>query len=490
MKEIILKVEHPQLPPMMKYRRLCLECDLAELAGYYGKPYSLPLCEYLDFTYDRAGSKSIAEHLNAEKNIFELYKNHGMRFEKFHVANKAAYSQYIEDKIKSGDPVIVHLDCFYAPWDPSFGKEHNNHTAIVIGIRDDGYYVSDPYFGASDWVGKDEFHSGSAYYYEIDFGNVESEAIHRNALVKKTVELARTGYFENIDKLSEDLRTATPSSPEMDDIAETFGNIEWNKQKFIMFLYEWETSEGHHRYSGEYSKVWARWQVLKVMCLKAKYRKYDSSSRESIADYLEITLQIEKTVLHDLLEIATTGEDRDIAPDCLDISRYCNNKGLSESWTDGVADCTGFGEYICVKDRSDEIKRRGYDLLQKQPLDNIVCLEQEIVLPNGFVSDSIVFLVAAECGDYNKAFRLVYSDGYSEEKKFFIRDWSVKGEGRVDLGTSHFLENKRWEKFRDHVYADEVTVVTDKNRTLKTVVLPACSNIHIFAVKSEKGEEK
>ncbi len=276
MKEIVLNIEHPQLPPMMKYRRLCLESDLAELAKYYGQSYALPLCEYAEFSYDRARSDEFSERFIVTKNILDMFGMYGVAFEKKRVTNKAKYRKYLTDKIKSGAPVIVHLDCYYAPWDPAYGRDHNNHTAIVAGIRNDAYLLSDPYFGTCEWIEKTEFHKGSDFYYEIDFGvkNLWGAKTHRKVLEDKITQLQESGYYDRLEELSEDLRVIQPDLSEIDAIANLFGDIEWNKQKFMMFLFEWETAEGHRRYTEEYSKIWSRWQVLKVMTLKAKYRTF------------------------------------------------------------------------------------------------------------------------------------------------------------------------------------------------------------------------
>lgn len=487
MKEIRLNLMYPELPPMVNHRQLCLECDIAEFALYYGKPYSLPLCEYVDFEYDSNRSKKLSERFSVEKSILDQYDKYGIVFTKEFVKNKNKYSEYLTDKINSGAPVIVHLDCYYVPWDKGYKGYHNNHTLLVAGERDDAYFISDPYFKKSGWVSKDEFHDGSKYFFEINFD--VSEMSHRNVLSEKFERMLGNGYFKNLERFSEDLRIARLSPEEQENITRLMGIVELNKQKFMMFLYEWENTERHHDYTSEYGKIWSQWQVLKVMSLRAKYRKYDQMSLQKLSDHIMTVRKDEEKVLErfaSCIEPRQKTVSEHIVGE-LDIFEYCNNKGLVNTLNDGVADCTGFGEFICIGNKASEIRSLGYKLFADRSRDNILCCGQDIALPRDFAGDEIKLLVVAEWGDYVKAFGLEYTDGTADEITFTIRDWAVSDSGRMDIGSSYYIEDGRGKQFRDSVYADEIELKPSPNKTPKRIILPECSNIHILAIKHCKG---
>lgn len=490
MEKILINIAHPQLPAMINHRQLCLECDIAELSLYYGKCYSLPFCEYLDITYVRNSSDNIAERLKVEKNIFDRFSKYGAKLVKKTVSDRKKYHSYLKRALKNGEPVIVHLDCFYVPWDQGYGSYHNNHTLIIAGISDDGYFASDPYFGKQGWIPAAEFFKGSKYFFEF---NTETLPLrdakpHLKCLITKVKEMEETGYFEQLEQFSEDLRIAKLNDETAEKITRAMGIVELNKQRVLMFLHEWDTLEGHHCYTSLYSKVWSNWQVLKVMSLRAKYRKYDKASLIRLSDYLIHTRVAEENVLLKIMEREATESTDGIneKKNCLDMRRYCNNKGLTESTADDVADCTGFGEYICIKDRKQEIQERGYELLAEERADNILCQGQEIDLTVSEEDIGITLLMTAEWGDYEREFGFVYLDGVIETEKVLIKDWSISDEKRIIIGSSYLIEGGNSKKFRENVYADEITVTFGENKHLKKIVLPDCSNIHILAIRRNK----
>lgn len=493
MQERLIHLSHPQLPAMINHRQLCLECDIAELALYYGKCYSLPFCEYLDFSYNRKLSEDIAGRLKVEKSIFDQFSKYGIKFVKKTVINRNRYQAYLKRKIERGNPVIVHLDCFYVPWDGGYRSFHNNHTLLITGIRDDGYFASDPYFGKQGWIPATEFFKGSKYFFELNTETLPSHEAkpHLDCLKNKVKEMTESGYYEGLEQFSKDLRDAELNDEAAEKITWAMGMVELNKQRVLMFLHEWEMLEGHHCYTSLYSKVWSNWQVLKVMSLRAKYKKYDKASLIKLSDYLMNTKAAEERVLMKIIAGDATESTNGInnEKNCLDIRKYCNNKGLRELLDDEVADCTGFGEYICIKDRKKEVEARGYELLVKEHMDNILCQGQEIDLSVSEEEIGITLLMTAEWGDYEREFGFVYADGTIETKKILIRDWSISDEKRIIIGSSYLVEGENRRQIREKVYADEITVTFGENKYIKKIVLPECSNIHILAIRrNTKGE--
>ncbi len=488
--EIKTEITQPELPSMVRYRQLCLECCIAALGEYYGTAYSVPLCEYADTTYRADGAEAFSERLKADKDIAEQYGRYGVRLEKKLAPDMPAYSEYIESEINARRPVITHLDCYYVPWDRLCGQYHNKHTVVTTGVKPGAYYVSDPYFGESGRIEKDLFHKGSGYYFDIDtdaFVRMR-EIGHRNALVNKLERMYKEGYFVGLTELGGDIPTAAREPDAPDTLLKYFERVELNKQRFMLFLFEWERLEGHRRYTEEYGRVWTRWQVLKALSHKAKCRKYDSHALAEIAEYLSRTVTYEETAMLGLTEARQGIKSARAETDLTDIERYCNNKGLTLTPENADADCTGLGEFVCVGEKMTEIEKRGYKLLYDRAADNISCRGQTLCCECKRNIDRITFLAAAEWGDHELDLKLVYTDGTEVTKRKSIRDWINGGENRICIGSGYLMEDGRLRKLHENIYAEEIAVTLDKTETLEKIILPECGNIHIFAIKLEKGD--
>lgn len=77
-----IKMRFPELPSLVRNRPLCFETDLAGIADYYGCNYAVPLCEYLDFTYDDADTGAISDRLHVRKPLPQVYSAYGVAFRK------------------------------------------------------------------------------------------------------------------------------------------------------------------------------------------------------------------------------------------------------------------------------------------------------------------------------------------------------------------------------------------------------------------------
>ena len=477
-----IKMRFPELPSLVRNRPLCFETDLAGIADYYGCNYAVPLCEYLDFTYEDADMGAISDRLHVRKPLPQIYSAYGAAFRRNCVTDTDEYAQHIHACLRQERPIIAHMDCYCLKWDPLFGKKHNEHTLLVAGERADAYYLHDPYFGKEGWIGKETFFRGSTFFYEFDPGDFRrwDDTLHEELFRTKVRRARQAGYFDGINRLSDDIRHTEISSDEGKKIFALLENAEVNKQRFLLFLHEWEKRAGQRGYVSLYSPVWSRWQVLKVLFLRAGYKGFTEKYRADIADYLTAIGREEEQVSERLIHVGSRPQVCFGTDGCVDISGYCNNKGMTERAEDS-ADCTGFGAYLIVDADNDLLLSHGLKLRSACEADNIACEGQTLC----FVPDNaagLTFLFIAEWGSYRGELRLFYTDGEEQAVPVYIKDWMLAGEVRVRLGSAHCYEVNDGEKQYDDVYADIVSVLFPEGKTLEKLILPDCRNIHILAI--------
>ena len=509
MKEKKLSVEYPAYDEIIENRHLCLECNLSALLGYYGKKFALPLCECLDFEYRGKRNARVSDCLQPVGEIAKAYNLYGLKLHKKTVKSWKEHREFLRNSVDRGVPVIVHFDCYYLAWDPFYRKEHNNHTLLIAGYDEKGFLLVDPYFRKSGRADDVILEAASQFRYEADgLENFDFAVGHREALLKKEAGLREKDYFRNFGLLAKGLAKMSPEkeffvTDEINifyhsQLMTKLSRILTNRYRFCLFLKEWEQTDGG-AYCQRFKNVLAGWQVFKALLLKAYHARFSAESLKHAAEYLLKIESLERDFLQEILQsgakeapVRKNAGGEKTRRSRLNILPYCNNKGLSEKPDEGIADCTGAGEYICTENHQEAVKRRGHRLLVGEKTDNIVCRGQEIELPKDKNIVKIQLLSAAEWGDFEVSFRVDYEDGAAAYFPFTIEDWAVKKTGRISLGATYCIREGDDERFRENAYGEELVLPVNGN--VRKLVLPVCPNVHIFSVLlfigAESGEEK
>lgn len=501
MQEIILQTEHPRFAEIMRQRPICLTWNLAELLTYFGKDCSVPYCEMLTFEYEADEKKGLSKRIKAEYKITDVYQRYGLQIEKKLVGDVKEYLKYLTDKITDGTPVIIHFDRYYLEWDPHYQKDHNEHTVLLTGISDGGFYISDSFYGKSAYVTEEKLLDASKYYYDMDKGSIQEQknGRHRAAYRDKYERLNAEQYYERGNALAEDLRDFEKSRDDREDpdkylpeLIQKIEAIETNKHRFNSFLQEWEQHEGHSRYSASFKQVLTDWQIFRSLMFKSWLSGYKSESMRHASEYLKKLLGREKVFCESLAE----GEAKAVSAEThfetetakAGFLQLCNNKGLSTEIYDPEADCTGLGEYVCIGSELQNLEKLGYRIEQNGDSDNIKCEGQSLKFEEQ--AKEIKMLCTAEWGSFDIEFIVEYEDGSREKKPAVIEDWSIFGEMRLKIGSSYRVQGGIAEKCCGEVYADEIKICGNEKSKPKRVELPNCPNVHVIAVQNIRKGEK
>ena len=496
--EKILFTKHPIVTPMVKHRRMCLECNLCELTNYYGQDASLVFSESFDSKYDMTKGESIADRLIV-KRLSDMYARYSIAFERKEAPEWEEYRKFLIQSILQGKLVVIHYDCYYADWDPYYRKTHNWHTVLVTGIRAGEFYVSDSYFAVKKWIPEEILKMASKRYYEIDVPALKRlpKHWHKEAFLKKYNEILKE-YFTNMSVIERDLLQINCAEEQKrekvgddvlpSEIIRCFDNLELNKHRFGLFLTEWEMQEGHNHYSIKYEDVLTYWRSFRVALFKARCKKYPEKYLENLSKQFKLILKQENKFLDEMDYGLVCLRKRSDAYFEL-IESYYNCKGLSMCEDDKEADCTGLDEFICVDGARERVERCGYYLSVESNMDNIVCDGQIIDFSAVRYLSKIILLISSEWGSYPIRFKVHYLDGTEDELRYTVRDWSIRDVHRMEMGRSYVRKEGKAQINQIEVYADELEINFFSDKQVQSLSLPNCPNIHIFSAKVElQGE--
>lgn len=177
----------------------------------------------------------------------------------------------------------------------------------------------------------------------------------------------------------------------------------------------------------------------------------------------------------------------------LDLSSYFNNEGFSSSMdTDSTADLTGFQQFLITENWQErniwEVGNLSFVFNQPQNgcYDNISCSGEEIIVTEASYS-SILFIGCAEWGNQVEKLGIQYAEEKCEIPFCFSDlsfetpafDEQVIWEGKcVERKDGRIICNP-WVA-KAHLFAKSVKV--DSKKTMLSIQLPNCNNIHIFAI--------
>ena len=477
---------------LIKNQHLCLEACLAVLMRYYKQRFAHPLVECFSFKFRENGIK-IVDRLDPGIGLFGAYEKYGYTLEKRWIQSYSKYFDYLKESVRNGNPVIVHYNCYYLPWDPGYHRISNEHVVIVDGYEDKRFHVLDPYFGQSREVEMEMLECASQFYLYLELKEVKTWN-YKNTLQRKIVDWNSEGYFEMLNNFAaevgrmciEDECFAMYSFDAFyhSEFMTKLLRIRTNKYRFYLFLKEWEEYAGRGAYGESFSKVITQWAILKAAFIKAFYRHFTKDMLKNAAECLyrigEVEHEFIEKVFHTECDQVFSCVRKKTKGDkyLFDIMPYCNNKGFTKIIGDKRADCTGLGEYILLCNDTEQWEKRGYRMLEGNEVDNIRCLGQRICLPKDVKALGI--FITAEWGEFDVSFLVIGENG---EKFYFpvmIGDWADPDKGEIDLGKMYKRHEKSDELFKMHCYASEVIMPSPNGcRELK---LPECPNVHILSI--------
>lgn len=112
--------------------------------------------------------------------------------------------------------------------------------------------------------------------------------------------------------------------------------------------------------------------------------------------------------------------------------------------------------------------------------DNISCMGQIIEISSNYCSQ-IMILSCAEWGNYFETIIINYTDGFSINIPFEVSDWAMKNQASHEVVAWDGVCIKIGD-YKGVAYIYAQGHLLSHNGFISTIILPNCSNIHIFAI--------
>lgn len=177
-----LKIKPIQIPRVFGKRRSCLYDILATIATYNKIEYKYCFIDELRFEfnyqlYEKECFLGNAIKITENKVFSNFEKYSGYKLIHCYFDKFQDELNYIINSLAINQPAIVHFDAFYLPWDPFFGKMHNDHCVLITGL--DLLYgkvnILDPYFNTNNEIDLKSIENASSFFiYFEKSGNVKT----------------------------------------------------------------------------------------------------------------------------------------------------------------------------------------------------------------------------------------------------------------------------------------------------------------------------
>lgn len=133
----------------------CMDDCLATICNFWGKDISWIYFDSLNVEYYSGNAQWTWQNLK----IMDKYKEHLKEYLGITIVYDKFSSDIVEntiEKLNKGSAIIVSMDSFFCPWDPSFGKKNgirkNYHSFIVkeFNMQKKVFVGIDPYYNLTN----------------------------------------------------------------------------------------------------------------------------------------------------------------------------------------------------------------------------------------------------------------------------------------------------------------------------------------------------
>jgi hypothetical protein len=465
------------------------------------------------------------------RNYEMLKKYHGIDIELQKINNSPEILELLKGELKKGYPIIIGLDRFWCPWLIGYQKEHGFHAILVTGfdIDDNLWCIDYEPINYGQMLPLDHLNKGlincfifnifdkpdivdwriileNAYlnlYSQNEVGNSFDSMMIFADFIENNLN-----YGEELDKGSGDLWTAPLF---MDMLAICRGRYSFSIT--LDYLYKkYKVSDllplidGLH-YSGD------GWYKVRALLIKAAVLKERNKILIRAAKNIRDLAEYEINLAELMIAIVNKNEIRVSIEECrsefvietsfsnieeyryIDISKYCNNQGFGNPISQQcTANLTGTGQFFLAENIPQDVMKVANMRFNLTSInvginDNISCEGQKIELEMEDFN-YIMLLGCSEYGDFSDIMTLEYIDSSSEDVLISFTNWTSK---------PLFAEEVAWNGIGMEKNNDEYSLMnfsvnlfakmyhTNNKISLKSIRLPYCPNIHIFAISLGKG---
>lgn len=510
----------------------CFTNVLVDTIKYYNCSYEMLFLKSWNFGYSKIENSGDSISKNMRTNCYHdwnlLEEVHGIQVKAMNADNKKEVYSYIKSSVKQGKPVILSMDVFWCSWYKSvYQKMHSNHCCVITEVDCDGNLIAqDAQFAIQgEILSYEDFEAGVEKYvvvnvvHEEKFASFDWKSALKDAMQRiKDNKYNGRDMFGQLTDLSDDIRLKLDfdkevdesKSPQYSNLFQMFGHISSQRKQLALaldYLYKNTNRNDILLSIKRIIEVGERWNSLFGLLCKAYYCQGSRRMRiiNKVSDYILWIRDEESAIYHELFDIAQGKPDIDVRTSkkfleekrlteyqCIDLSKYYNNKGFAEKMIlDSKASFSDGHRFFLVDDniKNNEWKvqnmKFAFPHVAEDLCDNISC-NQEVIKIDGLIASNLLFLGAGELGNHMDVVEVHYEDTTVEKVNLVFPSWLT----RMDSKASIAWEGNAAEQYSDDsiskypfpvfLYAENIKL--EHGGKIKNLVLPFCPNLHLFCL--------
>ena len=492
-----------EVRPLIKYS-ICFDDIMRTYLTNEGITYYHPYGVCFEFEYDIEG-EHFWDRVKYPKSGFMKYPEFGITVEKIKTESLESLIELAKKTLAQGKCLPVHYDGYYCPWDTQqkIRRWHNRHTVLITGLNERKKYfsVADPfYLRSKEKLPFSTIGWASEFYLKIDtssYVKTNGEDIHQSVIEK----IKAKNHVESMESFLSDFIAYTSESK----IDEPLFCDKWEsmiEEGYMTRHYMWVFYSGLHKETGK--SIYALlavlffhelqdWKECVVHSLKGWGHRDQKKYYTLFANSFHKVIKDEQKIVALLLgrsrgQNIGVIESASIASNCynqqpINISASMNARGCKKNRRDRIfADITGEGEYVLPKWKlRKEIKfgKIRYEVALTEKKDHIRCQGQTIKVAQGKYK-GVCVLVCSEWGRSQLLFEIRGKKKYYTD--FILQDFCDKGDYSIPIGKTYLKSSPKDIRIQKMVYFQSVFFPFPENEQIKSIKLPDCPSVHIFAM--------
>ena len=523
------------IKPSHGYGYDCFEDSIVSVVSWWGREHQMMFADSWNFCFDHADSQysmKLGDRIDIKggANLNYLKKYHGIKVNYCNDVTNEDAIEAIKKELSVNRPVILFIDPFYCAFDRNYQKYHGTHVIIINGFNENNnnfYFTDCTYMKENIEFPVNTFMECYPRYMTLELLDDYDKDINWYEYMKSLFfnlqnDSQNCNTFESIRKFADEIEKNLDFKVEMEGYyvnifdAPLFTNVREiarSRKKFsntLKYIGERYNVEELLLLSEKMSLLGSKWSVIESMIIKA-YMTSDSTKtlsrivnkiramaddEEDAANLLLVESEKYNSDINYLTTVNKTSDTqaysfkKDIK--LIDLTDYMNNNGFgSLSSKENSPDLTSTGYYFLRQGLPEEKIWSVGEMRFKFPdlydgvNDNISCFNQKIKIPAGNYH-SIMLLGCAEQGDFCDRMIVEYANGKHEEIFIKFTDWA----GKPIFNETVAWQGEMVERNGENVKIFEVYITSIFANTyflkcdgiLKSIQLPDCPNIHIFAI--------
>jgi|GEM_PF-2899547 len=503
----------------------CREDIFFSVAAHYREEYRLAFSEAFNFEYRPAESgqtEAMAHRIGTGDNKQDLLETY-YRFKILTVkaGNVEEVISTIREQLQLGYPTAISINTYWCPWHRNYQRVHLGHTCLAVDIdTDNNITCIDPVEGNGHAIMPyEDFKNGFAYYSTFHFQDLPPSFDYKNILSDSVEKIGQSNIFNNMESFIDDYTARFSFEEEFKTgKPDVWGSLFYRNliyisgsrllySQFINYVNKDLKNPKLNQIEKDLLNAYSKWRVAISWLLKGLYAGYSPGIHDRTLKTFKDILKEERSLFENLKE-AISGdtlsgqEDENIEnPDLkilseateytyVDLKSFCNNIAYHSICSrDGAADYTGTGHYFLSQEAPSEQIISLDKMYFKFPSirdgnpDNVSCYNQVIPVPSGRYK-GILLLGSSEWGSFIEQLTLNFSDGKEEALQINFSDWASQ---KPIYDDKFIWRGKVYNKNEDSLYLGEYGLLAllrpiPEDKTLESITLPECSNVHIFAM--------